>query len=125
MFIAASNTFNIPPGLLSAVCYVESNHDIKAIRIDDGGSSSFGICQLKLDTARQMGFRGTGESLRNPKTNIHYSAMYLSSKLLHYDGDVVRSVSAYNSGTYKVTSDGQPINSEYVRKVLRAWAGTR
>ena len=122
LFIAASQTFNLPPGLLDAICYVESGHKADAMHVDDGGSHSIGICQIKLSTARQMGFKGTEEALRNPRTNIYYAASYLHNRLVRYDGDVVNSVAAYNAGSVKLTDKKVPINVNYVRKVLRIWS---
>ncbi len=125
LFIAASVTFNLPVGLQSAVCYVESNHNAAVINPNDGGSPSHGICQIKLNTARQMGYTGSSEALRLPNVNIYWSASYLSHCLVRYDGDVLRGISAYNSGTYRINSTGRPINLNYIRKVLKAWGEHR
>lgn len=125
MFTLATYNFNLPAGLLSAVCWVESNHDVRVYLANDGGSPSHGLCQVKLATARSMGFRGGEIELRKPETNIHYAAKYLSHQLIRYDGDARKAIAAYNSGTYRLNSRGLIKNRKYVRKVLIAWAEQR
>lgn len=123
LFLAATQTFNLPPGLQSAVCYVESHHDPRAMHIDDGGSASIGICEVKLSTARLLGFKGSETELKAPKTNIYYSASYLSYQLRRYHGDVHKAVAAYNAGTWRMSTINahMAINEKYVQKVLSAW----
>jgi soluble lytic murein transglycosylase-like protein len=123
-FTAATQTHQLPPGLLSALCYVESRHNVRAINIHDGGSSSHGVCQVKLGTARQMGFRGTAKELQSPKNNIRYAARYLHYQYLRYDGNAHKAIAAYNSGTYS-TVNGRAKNSKYVTKVFIAWSERR
>lgn len=117
IFIAASSTFNLPPGLLPSLCFVESHHDVKAIHHDDGGTDSLGICQLKLKTAQWMGFRGTERDLMNPKVNIYYSAKYLAYQLDRYE-DTTRAVIAYNRG-----HAGQLTSTIYSDRVMSIWRG--
>ena len=121
MFALASSTYHLPPGLISALCYVESNHRVLAYVANDRGSPSHGVCQLKLTTARFVGFRGNEKQLRDPKTNINYAAKYLHYQLVRYGGDSVKAIAAYNSGTYHVNARGQIKNRHYVGKVLLAW----
>ena len=121
LFSTMTQHFDLPKGLLSALCFVESSHDIKAIHIDDGEHNSVGVCQVQLPTAKTMGFKGTEVQLQNPKTNIFYAAKYLHMQLNRYDGDIVKAISAYNSGTYRLTRNGKLINQHYVDKVFNAW----
>lgn len=125
LFALATSTYNLPPGLISALCYVESNHHVSAYVDNDRGSPSHGVCQLKYATARFVGFRGTTEQLRNPKTNIKYAAKYLHYQLVRYHGDSVKAIAAYNAGTYHVNKRGLIKNRIYVGKVLVAWAEQR
>ena len=121
LFVAASQLYSLPPGLLSAVCHVESNYKIDAINYNDGGSDSVGVCMVKLETARDLGFKGTAKQLARPRTNIHFAAVYLHKQLMRYDGDIYKAVAAYNSGTHLVNRRGLTVNREYVEKVLTAW----
>lgn len=125
VFATITQTFNLPDGLLSALCYVESGHDYQAVNINDGGSSSYGVCQIKLSTAQLLGFKGTEKSLRKPSTNIYYAGKYLRSQLNRYDNDITKAVAAYNAGTYKVNKRGLTRNIKYVNKVLLAWSENR
>ncbi len=121
-FAAATTSFNLPEGLLPAICYVESKHVIRAINVDDGGSSSVGVCQLKLATARLMGYTGTVSRLQtDAATNAYYAAKYIRYQLDRYGGDSHKAVSAYNAGTHRVNDLGQTKNRKYVEKVYRAW----
>ena len=120
LFIAATHTFVLPPGLLSALCYVESNHQIHVLHKDDGNSNSLGVCQIKLPTAQMLGFKGSEADLMKPQVNIRYAAKYLARQLDRYDSDPRKAVAAYNTGTYKEVN-GSPINQVYVGKVFTAW----
>ena len=116
-----TQTFHLPDGLLSAICFIESGHKIDAVHRDDGGSDSAGVCQLKLDTARMLGFKGTEKTLMHPRNNVYYAAKYLRYQLDRYDGEFSKSVAAYNTGTFRAAKDGQPKNRKYVNKVLVYW----
>jgi soluble lytic murein transglycosylase-like protein len=99
LFVAATIQFNLPSGLLSSLCFVESRHNVAAIHHDDGNTDSIGICQVKLATARDFGFEGTAEELLSPKANIDFAAKYLAHQLKRYNGQVVPAVIAYNQGS--------------------------
>lgn len=122
IFVATSNTFNLPPGLLKSVCYVESTHNVKALHHNDGGATSLGICQIKLSTAKLLKFKGTEEELMKPQNNIHYAGKYLAHQLKRYDKDIVMAVSAYNAGSYRRNALGKAKNQKYVDKVFNVWA---
>lgn len=125
VFVAATTTFNLPDNLLSSVCFVESSHKISAINKDDGNSPSLGICQIKLATARLLGFKGDSNRLMNPKINAYYAAKYLKKQLDRYKGDIIKAISSYNMGSYKQNSSGLPVNQQYVNKVFKAWVENR
>lgn len=116
LFVSVSQTMGLPPGLLSALCFVESRHNVQAINFNDGNGNSVGACQIKLESARFVGYHGTEKELINPEVNILWAGRYFSYQFNRYHGDVVSSLSAYNAGTARVT------NRDYVRKVLNAWA---
>lgn len=121
IFMAVSSTFSLPPGLLSATCWVESKHNVRAINANDGGSASHGACQIKLATARMLGYTGTAQELYKPYTNIYWAGKLLRHQLNRYDGDHRRAVAAYNSGSVKYNYKGQLVNRYYVNKVVLAW----
>lgn len=120
--MSVSQTFNLPPGLLSALCYVETNHNINAINLDDGGSPSLGICQIKYTTAKHLGYKGTPQKLwKNEKLNIYYAGKYLHRQLDRHGGNVSQAVASYNLGHFKSRKDGRAVNHKYVDKVFNKW----
>lgn len=118
MFIAATTQFELPSGLIEAICFVESKHDILAVHEDDGGSDSIGVCQVKLATAQWLGFKGNEEELSLPVNNIYYASMYLAHEIDRYDGNVEKAIIAYNRG-----NAGQLQHTNYSDKVLKQWRG--
>ncbi len=116
LFITVSQSLSLPPGLMSAICYTESRHNVKAINYHDGDGDSLGNCQIKLASARFVGYRGDARRLMQPEANVLWASKYFRYQLFRYNGDVVSAISAYNAGTARKT------NLEYVRKVLTAWS---
>jgi soluble lytic murein transglycosylase-like protein len=96
--IAAEEDVQAP--LLRAVCWVESRHR-NVSRIVDGKSPSYGICQIKLATARMLGFTGQVRELKVLEVNIRYAAKYLRYQLNRYKQDWRKAVTAYNRGTFR------------------------
>lgn len=121
-FAVATQTFNLPPGLLSALCYQESHHNAAAIHMDDGGSPSLGICQIKLSTARDLGFVGVVQDLLDPTINVFYAGNFLHKQLIRYHGDPRKAIAAYNAGSFRENSQGLTKNRKYVSKVFAYWA---
>ena len=115
LFLSANMTFNLPPGLLESLCYIESKHQVNAIHHHDGDDSSYGVCQIKYKTAQWLGFKGTREQLMNPKTNIYYAAKYLAKQRNRYKGSLQKAVIAYNMGHARF------IETAYSRRVFEKW----
>ena len=108
--------------LLLAICSHESNDFTMNYAPHDHGSPSYGICQLKEDSARQVGFQGNSEELMNPKVNAKYSALYLAYEQSRYgEDDWCVLTAAYNAGSYNESKrqPGYPMNLKYVRLVQR------
>ena len=117
-FAMTTSSLQLPPDLLSAICYVETKHVVSSIHKNDGGSDSLGICQVKLTTAKDLGFKGTAYELQhNNNVNIHYAGKYLQKQLRKY-AEINKSISAFNAGHYT------PKNYKYVNKVNNAWGVT-
>lgn len=115
LFSQATIQHSLPPELLSSLCYVESKHKINAVHKDDGTSNSVGICQVKLKTARWLGFNGTEKDLMKPETNIYYAAKYLAYQNKKYKS-ITKAVIAYNKGNAKNLT-----RTKYSDKVLKQW----
>jgi len=116
LFIATSAHFNLPPGLLSSLCYVESTHNPQAIHYADGSTNSYGVCQIKYETAQWLGFEGTEEELMQPANNIYYAGAYLAYQRQRYHGAINKAVIAYNRGHAKNLT-----TTEYQANVYRVW----
>lgn len=121
IFMNVTQVLSLPPGLLSAVCWVESNHRTRVVNYHDGGSESFGVCQIKINSARLVGFVGTQKDLRDPKVNVFYAGKFLKHQMDRYSGDIPKAVAAYNAGSYRLNKQGKVKNNYYVGKVLNAW----
>lgn len=113
LWLIAGVLAGVDPALLSGLCYVESNHQKTAYVHNDGGSPSIGICQVKLGTARLVGFKGTAAELQEPFTNALYAGLYLKKQQRRYRDDD-KAISAYNAGR-AISS-----NARYVQKVKAA-----
>lgn len=85
---------------------------------NDGGSPSYGLCQVKLATARHMGFKGKPSDLLKPDINADLAAKYLRYQLNRY-GSMEKALSAYNAGRYIKANAG------YVAKVKKVERGMR
>lgn len=114
IFTTATQQFALPNGLLPSLCYVETKHDVNAVHYDDGGSDSLGICQIKLSTAKSLGFKGTQKQLMLPNTNIFYAAKFLRYQITRYHGNITKAVVAYNKGNAKNLT-----RSQYSDKVFK------
>ena len=116
IFLSNNKTLNLPDGLLESLCFVESGHNVSAISYNDGGSDSLGICQIKLSSARYMGFKGTARQLMQPEVNIHYAGLYLKYNIWRYGFNYHRALTAYNRGNAKNIQF-----SKYSKKVIDHW----
>lgn len=116
LFNTQTKAFDLPPNLLASMCYVESQHNIHAHHVKDGATDSFGVCQIKLATAKQMGFTGSADQLMKPEVNTYYAAKFLKYQITRYNS-VPRGVTAYNKG--HSSSDG---NSAYYQKITKVLA---
>lgn len=116
LFTAVTIQFKLPPQLIDSICYIESTYNTKAVHHDDGNGDSLGVCQIKLETARLMGFPGTAEQLMYPPTNIWYASAYLKHQLLRYHNNATNAIIAYNQGSVKGLT-----HTRYSDKVVKYW----
>lgn len=101
----------LDPRLLYSICLVESKGNVKAFVKHDGASASYGVCQIKLNTARSVGFIGSYNQLMDPSVNALFAAKYIQKHLKRFKA-LMPAISAYNAG--------RPIsgNAAYVNNVL-------
>lgn len=110
-----SKTYKVPYKLLVAVMMVESKGNLTALNPFDGGSASVGAFQLKMNTAKAMGFHGKLQDLMDFHINAKYAAMYLKYQLDRYNGNWLKATQSYNQGHY----DGI-FWSEYNQRIMYA-----
>jgi soluble lytic murein transglycosylase-like protein len=118
IILKAAKTAKISGVFLLAIC----THETKLTNIqvlNDGGSTSYGICQVKYDTAKMLGYDGKPEGLMVPSVNAKWAAEYLKYQYDRYGGVWYRAVAAYNAGQYNESTkiNGCPRNLKYVKKV--------
>jgi len=107
--------------LLLRICSHESNNFQFNYNAHDKGSPSYGVCQIKEATARQFGFTGKANALKNPKISALYAARYLAYQESVYGNFWVKMTAAYNSGRYNPSNRilGCPRNLQYIRLVQK------
>lgn len=120
IILLAAKKAGVNGSLLLAICTHESGLN-NVLVPHDGGSPTYGICQIKYDTAKMIGFTGQAKELMVPATNAKWAAEYLKFQKNRYDGDWMKSTAAYNSGTYNPSLKmiGCPRNLQYIRYVQK------
>jgi soluble lytic murein transglycosylase-like protein len=86
----------VPEVLVHRVIVRESRYQPHLI----GRGGTIGLMQIKLATARGLGYTGTAEGLRDPNTNLTYAVKYLAGAYRAANGDHNRAVGYYASGYY-------------------------
>lgn len=81
---------NVPIDTALAVVLQESSFRANVT----GAAGEIGLMQLKCQTARGIGYKGTCDDLYDPDTNLHYGLRYLRKALNR------GSVAYYNAGIY-------------------------
>ena len=109
----ASEKFNIDKNLIKSVILTESAANPKAI----SKANAKGLMQLIDSTASDMNVK----NIWNPEENILGGSKYLSEMLKKFDGDIEKSLAAYNAGPGNVEKyDGVPPFEEtknYINRV--------
>lgn len=60
----------------------------------------WGLMQIRHDTARGVGYRGSAEGLLNPDVNLRYGMAYLGNAYRVAGGDARRAIALYSRGFY-------------------------
>jgi soluble lytic murein transglycosylase-like protein len=123
MILSIAKMVKVPGALLLAICMQETGLN-NTYHTNDGNSTSFGVCQIKFQTARNIGYKGSAMGLMVPSTNARWAAEYLKYQIDRYDGDWCMAVAAYNAGSFNNSKvmPGYPRNLKYVRGVQRKLA---
>jgi soluble lytic murein transglycosylase-like protein len=90
---AAANS--VPVELVRRVIKRESGGNPRVI-----SKGNYGVMQIRLGTARAMGYRGTAAGLLDADTNMTYAVKYLAGAYHAADGNANRAVHYYAAGYY-------------------------
>ena len=88
----------VPVALVHRVIMRESRYNASLV----GRGGTIGLMQIKLATARALGYTGSAEGLRDPDTNLAYAVKYLAGAYRAAGGDHDRAVRYYAGGYYYV-----------------------
>jgi soluble lytic murein transglycosylase-like protein len=113
----AAERNNLDPALVKAVISTESGWNPNAI----SRKGAVGLMQLIPETAQRYGVNNSFD----PAQNIEGGTKYLKSLLLRYNGDLTKSLAAYNAGERTVDLNGGvpaiPETQRYVQRVTNAY----
>jgi soluble lytic murein transglycosylase-like protein len=83
----------MPVAFVRQVIRRESNFNPRAV--DHG---NYGLMQIRLGTARALGYRGTAAGLLDPETNMTYGMRYLAGAYRVAHGNEARTLVLYSRG---------------------------
>jgi hypothetical protein len=83
----------VPPSLVHRVIVRESGYNERAVN-----SGNYGLMQIRLGTARALGYSGDADGLLDPQTNMAYAVRYLAGAYRAAHGDEDRAIVLYSSG---------------------------
>ena len=90
-----ARVYAVPERLVRRVIQKESGYRLAAHH-----GQIWGLMQLRLETARGMGYRGPVRGLLDTDTNLKYGIAYLSNAYLVAGGDEDRALALYTSGYF-------------------------
>lgn len=90
---AAAN--GLPASLVHRVIMRESRYNPRAV-----SKGNYGMMQIRLGTARAMGYKGSAAGLLDPEVNMTYAVKYLAGAYRAGGGNHDRAVRNYAGGYY-------------------------
>ena len=109
-----SRRFDLSPSLLEALVWQESRWRENAV----SHAGARGLAQLMPGTARYLGV-----DINDPMQNLEGGARYLREQLDRFDGDLEKSLAAYNAGPGRVIRAGGIPNIRETKKYVAAIMG--
>jgi soluble lytic murein transglycosylase-like protein len=95
MAAAQASDNGVPVSLVERVIKRESGGNPRAV-----SRGNYGLMQIRLGTARAMGFSGSAAELLDPQVNMTYAVRYLAGAYRAAGGNENRAVALYASGYY-------------------------
>ncbi|OQW60514.1 MAG: lytic transglycosylase [Proteobacteria bacterium SG_bin9] len=90
---AAAN--GVPADLVHRVIVRESRYNARAV-----SKGNYGMMQIRLGTARALGYTGSAQGLLDPNTNLTYAVKYLAGAYRTAGGNHAQAMRYYSSGYY-------------------------
>jgi hypothetical protein len=87
---------HVPEALVHRIIVRESKYHPELV----GHGGTIGLMQIKLGTARGLGYTGDAAGLRDPATNLTYGVKYLAGAYRAARGDLALAVHYYAAGYY-------------------------
>jgi hypothetical protein len=95
MAASQAGTAGLPASLVERVIRRESGGNPRAVH-----AGNYGLMQIRLGTARAMGYTGSAAGLLDPQTNMTYALRYLAGAYRAAGGNESRAVALYSRGYY-------------------------
>jgi soluble lytic murein transglycosylase-like protein len=98
---------NVPASLIHRVIMRESRYNPHAV-----SAGNYGLMQIRLGTARAMGYTGTAAGLLDAQTNMTYAVRYLAGAYRAAKGNETLAVALYARGynARGYNSDSKEVN---------------
>jgi transglycosylase-like protein with SLT domain len=90
-----ASTAGLPASLVERVIRRESGGNPRAVH-----AGNYGLMQIRLGTARAMGYTGSAAGLLDPQTNMTYALRYLAGAYRAAGGNESRAIALYSRGYY-------------------------
>jgi len=113
---AAAN--NVPESLVRRVIHRESRGNARAV-----SAGNYGLMQIRLGTARAMGYRGTAHGLLDADTNMTYAVKYLAGAWRAAGGNADRAVRYYATGYYHSAKRQTDVSTTFAARAKHQKSG--
>jgi soluble lytic murein transglycosylase-like protein len=90
-----AHAYEVPESLIRRSILRESGYNPAAHT-----GAFWGLMQIRLDTARGMGYRGSARGLLDANTNLKYAVAYLSNAYVVAGGNSERALALYAGGYF-------------------------
>jgi soluble lytic murein transglycosylase-like protein len=90
-----ADLYDVPETLIRRSIVIESGYNPKAHH-----GPYWGLMQIRVETARGLGYHGNGRGLLDADENLKYAAAYLANAYLVAGGDEDRALKLYAQGYF-------------------------
>jgi len=95
MAASQASAAGLPASLVERVIRRESGGNPRTVH-----AGNYGLMQIRLSTARAMGYTGSAAGLLDPQTNMSYALRYLAGAYRAAGGNESRAIALYSRGYY-------------------------